>query len=280
VTPAAVDVPTRLLAVATRLLPADRATWGEAMVGELAQLERPVDRRRFALGCLRAVVLSPPSRGEPGRSVVGVVVVGTAASVALAGYALVRYPGLRAGGGVWVALATFLAILLCYAVATLAVVGNLGGAARPVARRALVGGSVVALLWVLIGVAATSSAYPGWVPVLLIPLACLTVGASGARRGRAAAGCQTALLAAVVAGLGLFVVAVGAALLTAGHPHDAGLVRDFPASGAPDLATYSVDDSLGTAMVLLLLVPLLTMTIGSLGATLASRRRAAGRTAS
>jgi len=66
---------------------------------------------------------------------------------------------------------------------------------------------------------------------------------------------------------------VGAAVLTGGQPYDPGLVRDFHASGAPDLATYAVDDDLGAGMMLLLLVPLLTWTLGSVGASLTAGRR-------
>ncbi len=81
------------------------------------------------------------------------------------------------------------------------------------------------------------------------------------------------LLAALLAGLLLFLGWVGAAVLTGGQPYDPGLVRDFHASGAPDLATYAVDDDLGTGMMLLLLVPLLTWTLGSVGASVTAGRR-------
>ena len=81
------------------------------------------------------------------------------------------------------------------------------------------------------------------------------------------------LLTALLAGLLLFLGWVGAAVLTGGQPYDPGLVRDFHASGAPDLATYAVDDDLGTGMMLLLLVPLLTWTLGSVGASLTPSRR-------
>jgi len=60
-------------------------------------------------------------------------------------------------------------------------------------------------------------------------------------------------------------------LLTAGRPYDPGMVRDFAASGSHDLATYAVNDNLGSAMMLLLVVPLFASLIGYAGATVAAR---------
>jgi hypothetical protein len=65
-------------------------------------------------------------------------------------------------------------------------------------------------------------------------------------------------------------------IATAGRPYDPGLVRDFHNSGAPDLATYAVSDNLGAAMVLMLLVPLMTATLGCAAATITARRRSTG----
>lgn len=46
-------------------------------------------------------------------------------------------------------------------------------------------------------------------------------------------------------------------------------MRDFRSSGVRDLATYAVGDSLGTAMVLLL-VPLVSLTAGLVGCAAAA----------
>jgi hypothetical protein len=81
------------------------------------------------------------------------------------------------------------------------------------------------------------------------------------------------VLAAVVGGLLLFLAWVGMAVLTGGRPYDPGLLRDFRSSGAPDLATYAVDDNLGAGMMLLLLVPSLTVSLGSVGSVIAVRLR-------
>ncbi|WP_432840787.1 hypothetical protein [Dactylosporangium sp. CA-092794] len=48
-----------LLAAAVRLLPGPRREWGEAMLAELRGLGAGRDRRRFAAGCVRAVLARP-----------------------------------------------------------------------------------------------------------------------------------------------------------------------------------------------------------------------------
>jgi hypothetical protein len=55
------DAPRWLLTIAVRRMPAERAEWGEAMLAELAQIQNPSARWRFALGCIR-VALFPPRK--------------------------------------------------------------------------------------------------------------------------------------------------------------------------------------------------------------------------
>lgn len=50
------DLSQRVLAVAVRLLPSGRSEWGRAMQAELASLDDARARRRYALGCARAVL--------------------------------------------------------------------------------------------------------------------------------------------------------------------------------------------------------------------------------
>jgi hypothetical protein len=50
------DVSDRALAVMVRLLPSRRSEWGRAMRAELASLDDVPARRRYALGCVRAVL--------------------------------------------------------------------------------------------------------------------------------------------------------------------------------------------------------------------------------
>ncbi len=60
--PPAMDTPGLLLTIAVRRMPAERCEWGEAMLAELAQLQNPSARWRFALGCV-CVALFPPRKG-------------------------------------------------------------------------------------------------------------------------------------------------------------------------------------------------------------------------
>ena len=265
-----VDAPARLLAWAVGLLPADRADWGQAMVGELEQVRQRPKRWRFAVGCLAATLLLPARRAGAGRLVIGLVVAAATAGAALVAYGLLRYPAIIAGRGTWAALVAFAAVVA--GLALLAVVLVRQGAPGGLA---LLGGLGTAGVWLLFGYAAVTYAPTrpalSWL-LLALPLAPLAVGTAATRRGRTgAAGRRAALLSAVVAGLVLFLALAGVALLTAGGPYDAGQLRDFPGSGFPDMATYAVSDNLGSAMMLLLFVPIVTATIGCAGAGLAAR---------
>lgn len=53
------DGPALLLAAAAVTLPVDRRDWGAAMAAELAQVQDPAARWRFAAGCVRAAVCPP-----------------------------------------------------------------------------------------------------------------------------------------------------------------------------------------------------------------------------
>ena len=56
------DWPTLLLTSAVRRMPAERDEWGAAMLAELAQLQQPFARWRFALGCTRVALFPPCQR--------------------------------------------------------------------------------------------------------------------------------------------------------------------------------------------------------------------------
>ncbi len=53
------DLASRALGVAVRALPARRRDWGLAMQAELAVVEDAAERRRYVLGCTRAVLTQP-----------------------------------------------------------------------------------------------------------------------------------------------------------------------------------------------------------------------------
>jgi hypothetical protein len=76
------DGPALLLAAAAATLPADRHDWGAAMTAELAQVQGPASRWRFAAGCARAAVLPP--RDHRAAAVSGALAVAATAAAALA----------------------------------------------------------------------------------------------------------------------------------------------------------------------------------------------------
>ena len=258
------DVPARLLGWAVGLLAAERAEWGQAMTGELDQIDGRAERWRFAAGCVSAALLLPPW-GRAGAAVVAFIA-GTAGCAGLFGYAIIRYPG--SDGGIWVFLAVFLAILAGY-ILTGSVLARRPG----VAGAGLVGGLVIAAPWLaLAGVTDHPVASP-LVPLLWLAVVPLAVGAGGTWRGGSAAfGRRTALLAGLSAALGLFLIRVGVLVATGGGPYTPGQVRE---AGGTDVTTYFVGDGLGKATMLLLLIPLLTATVGWAGAALAARVRRA-----
>jgi uncharacterized membrane protein len=55
-------------------------------------------------------------------------------------------------------------------------------------------------------------------------------------------------------------------------PTDASTIRAFQASGLPDLTTYVVGDDLGGSIMLLVWIPLLSLTVGAIGGALGASR--------
>ena len=234
------------------------------MLAEAEQFTAPRARRWFALGCLRALALSVPAVAA-GFLVAGLL------SVAVVLAALLRYPGLVTGVDTWLAIGFFLAVIVGY------IVASAGLAARLAATRSMTGvwvaGTAIAGSWMVVGLSASAAA-PAGVPMTLLVLApgvALVLGWRTTRRWSSATGMQSVGLAALVAGFTLFLLWAGQTVTFAGRPYDPGMLRDFRASAASDLATFAVSDSLGSGMMLLLLVPLVSLAAGATGAVLATR---------
>src|SRR5690349_21105545 len=94
------DVASRLLGWAVGLMTASRREWGRAMIGELAHIEGPARRLRFALGCLGAALVLPP--WGPAAVGVWVMVLLAAGGVAVQVDVVLHY---RLGGAGWVSAA-------------------------------------------------------------------------------------------------------------------------------------------------------------------------------
>ena len=73
-----------LVSLATRLLPAQRRDWGQAMQAEFDAVPGPWARWRFALGCARMALVAPRQAGGPAL----LVRVGLLAGAAVVGLGL------------------------------------------------------------------------------------------------------------------------------------------------------------------------------------------------
>ena len=265
-----------LLARAVRGLPDERAEWGTAMCAELARVTGRPARWAFALGCARAAAVlrmragvMDPDRG--GNAARGVVLAGTGAALGLSLYGLERYPALLSGAGVWPSIAAAAAILLGYAVAALSLTRGAAAPAVSARRHGIAGGAAIGLAWLAV-------VLPGAFPKALVaaPLAAaLLVPAGmalivGRSTGDARAATDAALWSGLAGALLAFVVWVAATYASDGRPYDAQLLRDFRRSGGHDLAAYAVSDTLGAALGLLVLVPVVALALGSLAGRLAA----------
>jgi hypothetical protein len=242
------------------------------MWGELAHVEGFGARWRFTWGCLVAVLVPPDRLHASGRRVLRLIAVGAAGAGALVTVALVRYPGLRTGPRTWLALLVFLGVLAGYLAIGWLVLSATSRDGTS-SRMALVSAAVTAAWWLLVVAAAVLPpvVHAGLVAlggIALTPLAAGILTARSTSSRTAARG--SALLTGLMSGLMVFLVWVGQTVVTGGRPYDVGQVRDFHTSSAPDLATYAVNDNLGAAMVMLVLVPLVVTCLGLLG-TLAGR---------
>jgi hypothetical protein len=167
----------------------------------------------------------------------------------------------------------FLATLVTYV--GIAVVLARGVSRQAVAARrfGLSGGVATGLGWLLC--IAPPAALKGWVfvPLLIALVGPATAAVIAARRTRdARTGVHTALWSGIVAGLTVFIVWSVTTYAKAGGPYDSGLLKDFRKSHAHDLATYAVNDNLGSGLVLLLMIPTIALALGTLGTRLLKAR--------
>jgi hypothetical protein len=265
-----------VLALAVGGLPAGRQEWGEAMRVELDQVVGVRQRWRFSVGCAWAAVVirmraSFGSREPGGAGLRIVVFTGIGAATGLVAYGLVRYPGLRSGNDVWASLVVFLAVLCIYGTLALTLSRGVSSQVRAARRHGLVGGLIIGGSW--LAALSPPEALKGWVAfplvVALFGPACVAA-VSARQRHDPKTGTRAALWSGIVGGLGVFIVWVTTTFANDGGPYDAGLLRDFHKSHAPDLATYAVSDNLGSALVLLLVIPTVALAVGSLTARIAS----------
>jgi hypothetical protein len=254
------DAPMRLLRWATGLLSAQRAEWGQAMLGELDHIEGRLRRWRFAIGCVGAALLLPPW----GRVGAGVLAMLAVAIGGLGVYAsvIVRY---RLGASSLIGAAIVSTFLLGFVLAAFVLLRRPG-----IAVPGLLGGLFAALVWLAMSGFTfwnlVDRVWPAWaLPVLFIAVPTV-IGALGTLRGGSAAdGRRTARLAGVSAGLGVYLYGtLAVAVLGAGGPPDD---SGFSAS-------YKINDRLGNNLIFYLaLLPLVTATFGWSAAAVTARIR-------
>jgi hypothetical protein len=243
------DAPERLLRWAAGLLSAPRGEWGQAMLGELDHIEGRGRRWRFAAGCAGAALVMPPW----GRAAAAVWTMAAAAAGAAGVYAAlaVRY---RLGTGDWIFAAIALAIVAGFTLAAATLLRRPG-----VALPGLLGGLSVALAWLALSgftfykvIAPITVPGPRLLAEVGLPALIGVVGTL--RGGSAVTGRCAARLAAVSAGLGLYLYkTIAVAVLGAGGP-----------PGDPgSTVSGTVADRLGNNVIFdLVVIPLVTATIG------------------
>ena len=267
------DLPALVLALVVHAFAGDRAEWGQAMLGELAHVEGRRERWRFVRGCARATLLAR----RPAQLTLMAVGAGVSASAGPVGFAFWRHPDLRLGISTTLYVEIFASALIGYSVLAVAAVRRLAAAGRQLLATALLGGAVIAGLCGLIGIAPEVGLTQrvGEVLLVVVVLAGAMVGAIGSRRaGRAATGRAAASLAAVVAGLSVFLVWVTGLLVASAPADEVDSLRVYAAAYVPPVEpTTQLSDQLGGAIGLLVLIPLLAMALGCLGAAVGSRRR-------
>jgi len=256
------DAPARLLGWATGLLAADRAEWGQAMLGELDRLEGRAPRWRFAAGCSAAAMILPPW-GRAGAAAAGLAAF-AAAGFGLYAFASIHY-GLGRSIGTWIFAAILFGVLAGYLLAGASLLRRPGVAGPGLAGGLFVAGAWLAVSGLGFGRFLGPILMPGALPLLVIVVPAV-VGAGGTLwAGSAVAGRRVARLAAVSAGLGLYLYGVLA-------------VTAIGAGGPPGLphtgVAGNVSDRLGNQVMLALFVlPLATATVGWGAAAVTGRLR-------
>jgi len=194
---AARDLASHVLAFAVGLLPGHRSDWGLAMQAELAALDGVRVRRRYALGCARAVL----SQGAAVRAIAVHAIALTFGVVAFAFAASVRVVGVR------IETMAFVVVL-----GVVAWSGRRGGPLGPVAEDRLAqrirgGGYAVLGTYTMLGLASLRSSgnleHKGgvWMLYLAVALYLSAVLCATARRTAARTGTLQLTSALTVAGL-------------------------------------------------------------------------------
>jgi len=278
------DFPARIIAAAVRVLPRDRREWAAAMAAELAHLPQGSDRWGFALGCARTALFAPqhPNAAAPRAVVTGTFLAGVAGCLAITAYVLTKWP--HAAGDINRATSiTFTAALTAYLWIALRTPAALV-AHREAARH---GAGIGFALFVAAasGRSVIDAVVPpgddlivGWFVVVTVLGTIVATAFAAARRERSfGAGVTASLWLGLVCSMLTFNAELIAIL--AGFNLDVHMRNVAP--GHYQLITEAefmrkhIGGHLDSAMEGLRTLPVLTIIIGSIGAALGRRTRAA-----
>jgi hypothetical protein len=236
------------------------------MLSEVDHVDGRGARWRFALGCARVALRFGSTR---------YVAAAGAAIAGLVAYGLVRWPGVIGDDvAVGVAHLATLGLLLCvYAGAALALTGTAGRARA--ARIGIGVGAAAAPLWVG-SLAADFLSDSGRLSAIAVATGIAAAAAllfAGARSGSGGAGVRAGLCGGLVVGLAGCVTLLALAYLATGHvTADPALAAQFRTSGARDLPTYAVGETMAAAVNQLWLAPAAGAVLGALGGVAAQAR--------
>jgi hypothetical protein len=268
------DIPSWIVALATRILPTRRREWGVAMAAELAQLPEGWGRLRFALGCLYAA--SSSSLATTGVAVRATLLVAIIGCIALTAYVFSQYP--TAGSDIdGFRMFRFVAALAVYSVIVVAPPRILTESATAVRTGGMAGVSMfVATSTAYWAVNALPSDYleAVFAAVLLTSflvafVICAATTAAAERSFRA--GVVTAVWAsAVCALLGFVFDLVMTLTVNLGAHSRLMLGGKFAADPAAFLVEH-MGEHLASAMGTVAVLPLVAIVLGAIGAAIGSR---------
>ncbi len=180
------DGASTVLAVACRGLPADRIGWGQAMRSELASIDGPAARRRFALGAVFAAFRARIAGPLTGRPSLALALAGVAACAGLTVAALIAYPALLGSGKLPLFLTVLAVALAGYAALAVARARDARPGARAARRQGMLTGVLLGAIWFAFDAA--------WRNLHGLPLilAAVVPVLAGAIAARSAAGCGRA----------------------------------------------------------------------------------------
>ncbi|GAA3635500.1 hypothetical protein [Microlunatus ginsengisoli] len=269
------DLPSVLLRLACRRLPADRNEWGRALGAELAAIDSRSDRWSFVLGGVRTMI-GGRLAGRLDRPSLAAFLGAVAVCAGLVVASIAAYPSLIMNARTPTFLIVVALVLGCYAVPAVAearAAAQNRQSSAPGRRWAVLTGLAVGLVWALF--ASGWLNLHGW-PLIAVAALPTATGALSARRpGGLRVGIEVVRPMAVVAGLSAFILSTLQALVTANGPYDTGQLDEAAGHGHASVATYWMGEGLAASLLLLLVVPLCTVLCGTIGAIIGQIRRPA-----